>query len=200
VRSIEEPLPTVTASGNHHGLTVPPFVAELRGGGSVARGVDDPLATITAGGRHHGLTVPPGAEHAFYVKNHGGYAQPRDTVRSVGEPLGAITAKDPTSLVIPFRRGARPHRPQDRALSTVATREQHGLAQLAFDVDDCLFRMLTPEEHLAAQRFHPSYVVLGNQGERTMQAGNAVSSNVAQWLGAAVAAALCGDTASGGAA
>jgi DNA (cytosine-5)-methyltransferase 1 len=82
----------------------------------------------------------------------------------------------------------------------VATREQHGLAQLAFDVDDCLFRMLTPEEHLAAQRFHPSYVVLGNQGERTMQAGNAVSSNVAQWLGAAVAAALCGDTASGGAA
>ncbi|GAA0897934.1 DNA cytosine methyltransferase [Pseudonocardia zijingensis] len=177
-------------------LVVPPFVAELRGGGSVARPVLDPLATVTAGGRHHGLTVPPEVAQAFYVKNHGGYAQPRDTVRSVGEPLGAITVKDPTSLVIPFRRGARPHGTDDTALSTVATREQHGLAHLGFDVDDCLFRMLTPEEHLAAQRFHPSYVVLGNQGERTMQAGNAVSSNVAQWLGAAVAAALCGDSSS----
>jgi DNA (cytosine-5)-methyltransferase 1 len=103
--------------------------------------------------------------------------------------------RDHTSLVIPFRRGARPHPVEATALSTVATREQHGLlGELGIDIADCRFRMLTPEEHLAAQRFHRSYVVLGNKGERTMQAGNAVASNVAQWLGAAVAAALCGGT------
>ncbi|HEY9354657.1 MAG TPA: DNA cytosine methyltransferase [Nocardioides sp.] len=228
IRGVDEPIPTVTASGNHHGLAVPPmtvpaggtwrddpspvdlpmgarttretdalvcppFVAELRGGNSVARHVDDPLATLTASGNHHGLTVPPGLDHAFYVKNYGGHAQPRDTARSVAEPLGTMTARDSTSLVIPFRRGARPHLAATVPLSTVATREQHGLAHLGFDVDDCLFRMLSPDEHLRAQRFHAAYVVLGNKGERTMQAGNAVSSNVAQWLGAAVASALCGD-------
>jgi DNA (cytosine-5)-methyltransferase 1 len=111
----------------------------------------------------------------------------------VSQPLGTITARDSTALVIPYRRAARPHRAATTPLSTVATHEQHGLAHPGFDVDDCLFRILTPDEHLAAQRFHPAYVVLGNQGERTVQAGNAVSANVAQWLGSAIAAALCGD-------
>lgn len=152
-------------------LVCPPFVAELRGGGSVARSINDPLATVTASGRHHGLTVPPGAF-------------------SVTRPLGTIPARDGYSLVIPFRRGAAPYRPGDGPLSTIATREQHGLATLGIDVDDCLFRMLKPREHLRAQRFPDSYVVLGNQGEQSMQAGNAVSSNVAQWLGSAVMAVL----------
>ena len=52
--------------------------------------------------------------------------------------------------------------------------------------------MLKPREHLRAQRFPNAYVVLGNQGEQTMQAGNAVSSNVAQWIGERIAAALDG--------
>lgn len=51
--------------------------------------------------------------------------------------------------------------------------------------------MLNPREHLAAQRFHPTYVVAGNVGEQTMQADNAVSCNVAQWLGTVIAAVLC---------
>lgn len=176
-------------------LVVAPFVAELRGGRSLARSVVDPLGTVTASGNHHGLTVPPGAERAFYVTNHQGHAKPHQMAKRVGEPFGTVTARDATSLVVPFRRGARPYPAGEGPLSTVATREQHGLAQLGFDVADCLFRMLSPEEHLRAQRFHSSYVVLGNKGERTMQAGNAVSSNVAQWLGAAIAVALCGEAA-----
>jgi hypothetical protein len=43
--------------------------------------------------------------------------------------------------------------------------------------------MLKPREHLRARRFADDYVVTGNLGEQTMQAGNSVSSNVAQWLG-----------------
>jgi DNA (cytosine-5)-methyltransferase 1 len=50
--------------------------------------------------------------------------------------------------------------------------------------------MLKPREHLRAQRFPDGYVVTGNQGEQTMQAGNAVSANVAHWLGRKVAEAL----------
>jgi DNA (cytosine-5)-methyltransferase 1 len=195
-RGVDEPLAPLT-TGRNHNLVTPPFITELRGGGSTARPIDHPLATVTAGdgtsGGHHALTIPPGAQQAFYVKNYGGNAQARDLVRPVRVPLGTITARDSTSLVIPFRRGARPHRADATALSAIATREQHALlGELGIDIDDCLFRMLSPREHLAAQRFHPAYVVLGNQGEQTMQAGNAVSANVAQWLGAAVAAALCG--------
>ena len=50
--------------------------------------------------------------------------------------------------------------------------------------------MLKPREHLNAQRFPDHYDVKGNQGEQTMQAGNAVSANVPQWLGKRVAEVL----------
>lgn len=129
------------------------------------------------------------------MKNYGGYAAPRDMVRPVGVPLGTVTARDGHSLVIPFRRGARPYPADADALSAVLTREQHGLARLGVDVDDCLFRMLKPREHLRAQRFPDSYEVLGNQGEQSMQAGNAVSANVAQWLGSALRPVLAGEAA-----
>lgn len=169
------------------GLVCPPLLVEHRRNGEARPAHGEPSSTITAGGNHHSLVQAP--DDAFYVKNHGGNARPRDMVRPVRSPLGAMTTKDPTSLVIPFRRGMKPHR-VDQPAGAMTTRAQHGLAHLGIDLYDCLFRMLTPEEHLAAQRFHASYVVLGNASERTMQAGNAVASNVAQWLGAAVAAAL----------
>lgn len=169
-------------------LVCPPFIAELRGGGSTARSVADPLATLTASGTHHGLTVPPGA---FYTKHYGGNADPRGMSKDVRTtPLGTVTAVDHHSLVIPFRRCARPY-PAGRApLSAVLTESQHGLAQLGVDVMDCRFRMLQPRETLRAQRFPDQYEVVGNAGERYMQAGNAVAANVAQWLGAQLRAVL----------
>jgi DNA (cytosine-5)-methyltransferase 1 len=45
-------------------------------------------------------------------------------------------------------------------------------------------------QQLLAQRFPTGYIVHGNKGDQTMQAGNAVSCNVAQWVGERVAAAL----------
>ncbi|MFJ9321738.1 hypothetical protein [Streptomyces globisporus] len=57
-------------------------------------------------------------------------------------------------------------------------------------MEDCHFRMLQPIEQLAAQRFPADCIMRGNKTEQTMQAGNAVSCNVAQWLGSRVAAVL----------
>lgn len=51
------PLRTQTAR-NETGLAWLPFIAELRGGGSVARSVSEALATVTASGNHHGLVTP----------------------------------------------------------------------------------------------------------------------------------------------
>ena len=50
--------------------------------------------------------------------------------------------------------------------------------------------MLKPREHGRAQRFSDDYRVIGNVSEQTMGFGNAVSSNVAQWLGGIVAGLL----------
>jgi len=189
-KSIDEPLAPLT-TGRNHALTVPPFVAELRGGGSTARPIDHPLGTVTAGGNHHGLVVP---DNAFVTRHYGGHDASKS--KPVTHPLGAITATGGNhSLVIPYRRGAKPHRADSQPVSTVATREQHGLMQPAFAIEDCRFRMLTPYEHLAAQRFPKTYKVKGNNGEITMQAGNAVSSNVAQWIAERVAVVLGGTAA-----
>jgi DNA (cytosine-5)-methyltransferase 1 len=43
--------------------------------------------------------------------------------------------------------------------------------------------MVKPRESARAQRFPDSYRITGNGGEHQMQAGNAVSGNVSQWLG-----------------
>lgn len=189
VKPVTDPLSTMTATGGNQGVVVPPFIAELRGGGSTARPVAEPLATLTAGGTHHGLTVPAGA---FVQKHHGGldYARIEHMTKDVSEPLPAVVARANLSLVVPYRKGALPHRAADAPMSTLTTREAHGVLDLAQQVEDCTFRMLSPREHLRAQRFPDHYVVTGNQGEQSKQAGNAVASNVAHWLGAAVAAVL----------
>lgn len=163
------------------GLVVP-FITELRGGGSNARPIDHPLGTVTTG-RNHALTVPDGA---FLQKHHGGvdYAPIEHMLKSPDEPMPTVVGKPNISLVIPFRRGAQPHPATARPLSAVTTRAGHALATFS-DEDLALtrFRMLKPREHLRAQRFEDSYIVLGNKGEQTMLAGNAVSCNSAQWLG-----------------
>jgi DNA (cytosine-5)-methyltransferase 1 len=171
-RGVDEPLAPVTTGGTH-GLTVP-FITELRGGRSAARSTEDPLGTVTAGGNHHYLTVPG----AFIQKHHGGvdYQRIEHMTKDVRDALPAVVARANLSLVIPYRRG--------RGKATTEP------LATAVDAEDCHFRMLKPREHLRAQRFPDSYVVKGNKGEQTMQAGNAVPSNVAHWLGTAVIEAL----------
>lgn len=98
-------------------------------------------------------------------------------------PLSTIAAGgNHHALVIPYRKG----RPTTTAepVHTIATRDSAALVDPADRVEDCRFRMLTDREHLLAQRFPTDYIVAGNKSERTLQAGNAVPCNVAQWIGA----------------
>lgn len=184
----DQPLPTRTVKIGD-GIAAP-YITELRGGGSTTRPVTHPLATVTGQGRHHGLTIP----HAWFLKNYGGNARPQDMCKPVTEPLGTVTGIDHHCLVIPYRKGSRAYPATDRPLDTVTTVEARGVAHATDDdVANTYFRMLKPREHLAAQRFPRDYIVKGNLGEQTMQAGAAVSSNVAQWLGTAVTEALTGE-------
>ena len=212
---IDEPLATIVANGSNHGLVLPlggfnrkadptttgepfrtrvtrdtealftnePFITMLRNNQTV-RGIRTPMATVTTSGSHHALTVPP-----FMLRNYGGNCEPQHNVERVTEPVGTITVRDHHALVIPYRRGRATTTREP--MHTVATRDSMAMVQPDdTDIAECRLRMLKPREHLRAQRFPDDYIVTGNQGEQTMQAGNAVSSNVAHWLGRAVAKVL----------
>lgn len=153
-----------------------------------------------AGGSSIGLTEararaetrrqPLGPRDRDPLEHHGGleYGPIGHMVKDVRDPLASIVARPNLSLVIPYRRGAA--KTTAEPLHTVATKESAALVSPAVDVNDCHFRMLQPREHMRAQRFPDSYRVLGNKGEQTMQAGNAVSSNVSHWIGRAAVAVL----------
>jgi DNA (cytosine-5)-methyltransferase 1 len=150
------------------------------------------VPTWTGGGFHHGLTIPPDSfTGAFISAHHGGYATGDPSMnKAMTEPIRTITGRQNKSLVIPYRRGSKPYPADAAPLSTLATREQHGILRAALEVEDCHYRMLTPREGARCQRFRPNYVIHGNQGEQQMQAGNAVAVNVAAWLGRCVGDAL----------
>lgn len=170
------------------------YVSMLRNHGGSHNVNTEALATFSAGGFHHALTVPPGA---FISKHHGGLdykgiAHMNKDVTS--EPFPTIVTQVNNSLVIPYRKGSKPYPVTAGALSTVATIEAHALATLPdtapVTVEDCYLRMLLPREAANAQAFPRDYVMVGNQGEQQMQAGNAVATNVSCWLGEATMAVL----------
>jgi DNA (cytosine-5)-methyltransferase 1 len=94
-------------------------------------------------------------------------------------PPGSAVPNAKFSLVIPNRKAKTktPNKP-------LLTQASAGPSTPAIDIRDCYFRMVKPRESARAQRFPDSYRITGNQSEQQMQAGNAVSSNVSQWLGA----------------
>jgi DNA (cytosine-5)-methyltransferase 1 len=110
----------------------------------------------------------------------------------IDQPLMTIAAGGfHHGLVVPFRKGARPHSPSE-PLSTMATHAQHGImaAERDINIADCYFRMLSPRESANAQRFARDYILTGTLGEQQLGAGNAVAVNVAQMIGTRVAEGL----------
>lgn len=120
---------------------------------ATASPASDPLSVVTAQGNHHGLVT-----HA-----------------------GTIPAQARNTLVVPYRKAAV--KTAAEPVHTLSTRDSAALVRSAPDINECYFRMLKPREQLEGQRFPKKFRVYGNQAEQTMQAGNAVSVNVARWIG-----------------
>lgn len=179
-----EPLTTVVADGANHGLVEhPAFIAELRGGGSVARPTSDPLCTVTAAGNHHGLVTT-------YYGNGG--------TRPAADALATVTAVERHALLMRNNSsstgdGAEMSTPVTEAARTVTTTGHQSLLAAdrpTIDVDDVLFRMLEPREIAGAMDFPREYVILGNRREQVRQAGNAVTPPAARDLVGVVAESL----------
>ncbi|MEV8318882.1 DNA cytosine methyltransferase [Streptomyces sp. NPDC059900] len=130
------------------------------------------------------LLTPPPADDSFIVT-----LRRNATARPVSHPVDTVTGQGRHHwLVIPYRNASA--KSTGEPLHTLGTRDSAAIASPAPLLEDCHYRMIQPREQLLAQRFPADYTVHGNKGEQTMQAGNAVSCNVAQWVGARVADAL----------
>jgi DNA (cytosine-5)-methyltransferase 1 len=161
---VTEPLKTFVAGNQGMATVVPPFIAELRGGGSVARPVTEALATVSAQGNHHGLVLTPEQTMAAWA---------------------ALYAFDAGRL--------RDHRTEPLPTQTTIEGDALVSGDLALpDVEDCLFRMLEPHEIAAGMAFAPDYRVVGNKRERVAGYGNAVTPPVAEVLISALVECITG--------
>lgn len=162
-RSINAPLPTITAGGGgHHGLVVPVFEASFIAkhyGGVVGHGLGRPLGTITQKDHHslvtvflerHGVVHPvPTAVTSFLTKFYG-----TSTGSSLDAPVPTVTATG-----------------QHLGIVTV-----HGEAARIVDVG---MRMLQPRELANAQGFPPNFVLTGSKTSQIAKIGNSVPPAVA---------------------
>lgn len=215
----EEAFRTMTANGGNMSVTFPPFLAELRGGGSDARRASDPLSTVTASGNHHGLVVPAGGTW-------------NDDARPTDEPHRTLTTRETSALLTPYYGASETAQPASKPIGTLTTVDRYALIHrnngtsengdawattpasevlrtlttkghqsiitpgdikaAEAQVDDCLFRMLEPHEVAAGMAFPSDYIWGGTRRQRVKLCGNAVTPPAARDLIAAVAESLGG--------
>lgn len=166
-KSIDRPVPAISAGGNHLGLIEPFLIQVNHGNGDDKNGdyrrvrsIDRPFATV-AGNRGEWALCQP-----FITEFYG-----NSTARSIDEPLGTVTTRDRFGLVMPVIK---------------IEGEKYFL--------DTHFRMLKPHELAAAQGFPKDYVFYGkkkksgtivqngNTTDIVKQIGNAVPKNLAKAL------------------
>jgi len=180
VRSVDKPLPTVTAGGQHIGLCEPFILPHPHGSniGEVlkntpARSVDRPLQSITAkSGNYIGLVEP------FITILKG-----QSKVRGIDKPLPTVTTNSHLCLCEPFLikyNGQGKAKSINEPLDTITTKDRFGLVETA--ELDIRFRMLQPHELAAAMSFDHDYEFKGTKADRVRQIGNAVPVRTAKAL------------------
>ncbi|MGW4490489.1 DNA cytosine methyltransferase [Streptomyces sp. NPDC004376] len=178
----EDPSLVTVNHGGHDGRAFRPDLAPLPSRcAKIGEGLLLPPDVSPRATSSPDLAAPP---FVIELRNHG-------KARKINRPLSAVMAGgNHHGLVIPYRKGAKA-RPTSEPLHTLSTHDSAGLLRQAARIEDCHFRMLKWREQMNAQRFPRAYIVTGpSNAAKTVQAGNAVSCNVAQWLGERVAAVL----------
>jgi DNA (cytosine-5)-methyltransferase 1 len=200
-RSVEEPLPTVTA--NLRTALAAPVLVEYHSptheGGDRAKAVDAPVPTLDTSNRF-------GLVGAFLAKHYGGHETPG---ASLFDPLPTTTTQD-HNAVVAARLGDGAHFEDVRAflvayygnekdggdlfspLRTLSTRDRFGLVTvngIEYAIADIGMRMLAPRELYRAQGFPESYRIdipyRGKPLSKTAQVrmcGNSVVPQIAEAL------------------
>lgn len=203
-----EPLTTLVADGANHALLVPmegregknaapasgphrtqstrnetALIVPLRNNG-VAKPASRPIDTVSAEGNHH----------ALIMRNNTARGDQGQMSTPVSEAMRTLTTAGHQSLLVPYYSASETAKPTSEPHGTLTTTDRYGLveSEISLDVDDVLFRMLTPDEIKVGMAFARDYVLLGTKREQVKQAGNAVTPPAARDLGMAVAEFLTG--------
>jgi DNA (cytosine-5)-methyltransferase 1 len=183
-RSVERPLPTVTAGGNHIGVCEP-FLVRYQGdhkgqndGERRTHSLEQPLPVQDTSNRY-GLCQP------FIVTlNHGG----KDLRSySLDNPMPTVTTIDAWGVVEPFLMkyyGTGTSKSIDDPIDTITAKDRFGLVipEMHGYRLDIRFRMLQPHELARAMSFPDAYKFAGNREEKVRQIGNAVAVETAAAL------------------
>ncbi len=148
-RSIDDPVPTITACGTHVGLAQPFIIPQRE---AAARSIEQPSPTITtvsrigvvepfvlsqaSGGAPRGTrepvpTIPAGGAHALVAPYYGSGSG--ETCGSTDRPLPTVTAKGRFGLVVPLTHtdGSNRARSTEDPLPTITTAQRGELAFIA---------------------------------------------------------------------
>jgi len=209
VQSANDPMLTQTTAQTK-GLAYAPLLVPVEGReGKSAASVTGPLRTQSTRNetalviplRNHGVAKPvtrtidtvsaEGNHHALVMRNNEGGAEMSTPVT---EELRTLTTAGHQSLLVPYYSASLTAKPTDEPHGTLTTGDRYGLveSEISLDVDDVLFRMLTPDEIKVGMAFARDYYLGGTKREQVKQAGNAVTPPAARDLGMAVAEALNG--------
>lgn len=150
-----------------------------------ARPLSDVLHTIPTMNAI-GLAVPPFLA-AYYSTGN--------TLAGLDDAIPTITTTDRHGLIVPpmmvdttYTQGLKPARSVDQPMPTQTARQSHALIVpdgMTLDelIEQSSFRMLQPHELQLGMSFPSEYIILGNKRDQVRQIGNAVTPNVARWLG-----------------
>jgi DNA (cytosine-5)-methyltransferase 1 len=169
-RSVDDPLPTIPATGGGKFGVVEPFI--ISAGGAPLRqprSTDDPMPTVMGSDR---LAL---AEPFLVQTSHG------QRVHGVERPLPTVTTArgGDFAVVEPFitkyNGTAKSAQSVGEPLDTVTSKDRFGLVQPCINgyVLDIRFRMLQPHELAAAMSFPKDYQFTGIQEDIVKQIGNA---------------------------
>jgi DNA (cytosine-5)-methyltransferase 1 len=167
VRSVREPLSTVTSKAEHV-LVAPTLVqtgyGEREGQAPRVPGLDKPLGTVVAGGAKHALVA------AFLAKHYTGVVG-----QDLRNPIGTVTSVDHHSLVqaflVKFYGSGGQWAGCDEPMHTLPTRDRMGLVTVAgerYSIVDIGLRMLQPRELARAQGFGDGYLLEATHLGRTL--------------------------------
>lgn len=179
-RSVNDPVPTISAGGIHSAICEPFIIPMEHSGRQPVRSMKKPLPTITtARGGSFGLCQP-------FIVNVAHKGSDHSRSRSIDAPLSTIPAghRGELALCEPFLckyYGSAKTSSVSNPLDTVTSKARFALVEPGRI--DILFRMLQPHELAAAMGFD-SYEFAGTKTDQVRQIGNAVAVNTA--------AALCG--------
>jgi DNA (cytosine-5)-methyltransferase 1 len=175
--SSDEPMRTQTT--RHQDAIVVP----LRNHG-VAKPAVAPIDTVSANGNHH----------ALIMRNNTGGAEMSTPVDEVMRTLTtgghqSLIEAPANAMLMPYY-GTSEMAPVTDPHRTLTTVDRYALIGADFSVEDCEFRMLTPDEIKVGMAFARDYLLLGTKREQVKQSGNAVTPPAARDLGAAVIESL----------